>query len=495
MSVYMTRFRASDFHVLYQPSECTRRVWLMAHRPHLAADDTEFQNLLRNRGALLERRHLDTLGAFTQPEYPVGDMSAGLMATRELIAKRAPVIYQPVLVSKAGLLGIPDFLVLDEQRDRYKIRDVKMATDLERHVEIALQIGLYRMAASEVLGYEPETEIVTGDGILRSFDAAKEHEVISAIERIESLRSGEEPWEPVGFSKCDACVFRGTCWEQAMEGGHTGTVPYVDQGTCRSLREMGVHRREQLYEMSEELIGNIERPRGKAKQKVGAATARKIRYQLKALLTNQPVIVSPVVFPGGNAPGKRPVMMFDIENDVFDPELGVKVYLWGLLLSREGEVAKPKLVVAGPGVEGDRDGWLEFLKYSKEVFDTFGDIPFVHYSSHERTWVNKYMERYGDVGGTAERILKNLWDMREAIRDRLYLPVPAYGLKFIERTAGFKRTQQEYGGLWSIIKYDKYVNARLPEEASAILDEILAYNTEDLIASLKVYEWLESLSG
>jgi len=120
-------------------------------------------------------------------------------------------------------------------------------------------------------------------------------------------------------------------------------------------------------------------------------------------------------------------------------------------------------------------------------------IPFIHYSSHEQTWVKKYIERYRDPEGIASRVLDNLWDMYPAITRSIVLPVASYGLKNVEKVAGFTRSQDEYGGLWSIIMYDQYLNAVTQEDADRIIEKIMIYNYEDILASYKVYEWLESI--
>lgn len=490
------RFRGSDFHILYQPSPCPKRVWLMANYPNLAEDDSAFQDLLLRRGRIVEKRHLEGLGPYQEPVYPPGDLVAGMQSTLALVTLQTPVVYHPVFVSPDGLVGVPDFLVFDPVTGRYKVRDVKLAVNIEEHPEISLQLGLYRMAAARALGYEPDLELVTGDGRVEQFEAAGDEEVREAIEEIMRLRNlPEAPSEPVMWSKCEPCVFRRTCWDPAVRNKDIATVFYVDQGAWRALVASGVRTYDHLFEMSEELLADMKRPWGQRYQKIGASTARKIKLQVKALIENNPIAISAPPLPPGYRPGTRPVMMFDIENDVFDPDLGVKVYLWGCLLAEDKASVKPNLIVAGPGVDGDRQGWFDFLSYVDKVFEQFGDIPFVHYSSHERTWVRKYIERYGDPNGTGERLLNNLWDMYSAIKNHLFLPVPSYGLKWVEKLVGFKRSQEEYGGLWSIITYDRYINAATQQEADAILNEILTYNTEDIKASLAIYEWLEELAA
>ncbi|KJS13233.1 MAG: hypothetical protein VR67_05525 [Peptococcaceae bacterium BRH_c8a] len=490
----MVSFSATNFYKLYKPSKCEKRVWLITNRPELAEDDIEFIELLKRRGKILEFRHLATLGSYQEPRSHNHDYRGRYEETLELIENQTPIIYQPVLLDPDGLFAIPDFLIFEPYTQKYKLRDVKLAINIKEHPEIALQLGLYRLAVEKVLGYTPNTEIVLGDSTLIDFEPASESEVISAIEHIISIKHLKtEPFEPVGWSKCNQCVFFNYCWAAAVCNCDISTVPYVDQSACIALANMDVTNYDHLHEFSEELLADIKRPWGKRVQKIGPTTAKKIKLQINALKTNQTIIGQKPELPTGFSPYQRPVVIFDIEDDPFDPDLGVRVYLWGVLISGQGGLQQTNLFFAEPGIEGDEKGWFDFLNYAFQVFENHGEIPFIHYSAHERTMVNKYIERYGDPCGIADRVLNNLWDMYPCIVRNLFLPVHSYGLKHLEKLVGFERSQADYGGLWSIIQYDKYVQAPTTDEAEAILTKILTYNAEDLAATLKVYEWLESI--
>lgn len=490
-------FFPSAFHDLYQPSPCEKRVWLKANRPELAADDTDFKNLLSSRGQLLEQVHLDTLGDYYVPDYREGDFRGGFKATLELMSKGVPVIYQGVFLNEQNkLAGIPDFLILDEQSKRYVIRESKLAVDLNNHPEILLQIGIYRMLLRNTLGYDPRIEVLCGDGTIEGgLDIPSEGQVLETIDYFQGLKLGLEPDEPVGYSKCQQCVFKGYCWNKALESRDIATVAGLDQKAARKLWGMGIRNYDHLYEFSEELLAQVERPWGRRTQRIGPPLAAKIKRQVNSLITERHQVLSAPELPPGYLSGSRPVMMFDIENDVFDPVFGVKVYLWGCLLATGIDQLETRLVLSPPGTDGDRNGWSEFLDYAGTVFESYGDIPFVHYSSHERTWVKRYIERYGDPDGIGQRILNNLWDIYAAITRSLVLPIPSYGLKCVERIAGFKRSQEEFGGLWSIIMYDRYLNAGSPQEARDIISEIMKYNEEDILASYKIYTWYEDIAA
>jgi predicted RecB family nuclease len=471
---------------------------MLANQPDLAADDSAFRDLLFRRGRELELRHLAELeaelGPAARPVYPMGYFAAGHRETLSAVGNNAPVIYQAVLLDDTNrFLAIPDFLVLNPATGRYVIRDVKLAVNLDDHPEIRLQLGLYQAVMEAVLRYSPEVEVVTGDGAVTPFAPAGREELLAAVNRFNELRTAaESPYEPVGWSKCNPCVFRASCWDPAVAQRDVATVPHVDQGLCRKLRDLGICEFGQLHEFNEDDLAGLSRPWGRKQQRVGPVRAGKIKRQVDVLVTGNVMVESRPALPPGCAPGTRPVVIFDIENDVFDPELGVKVYLWGCLLAPPDGPPKPHLVVAGPGAEGDRQGWFDFLDLAERLFSEYADLPLIHYSAHEKTWVKNYVERYGDPRGVADRVQKNLWDMYACIQNSLFIPAPSYGLKSVESLVGFKRSQEEFGGLWSIITYDRYLNAAAESDAQAILDEILTYNTEDLLASLVVYEWLEA---
>ena len=184
--------------------------------------------------------------------------------------------------------------------------------------------------------------------------------------------------------------------------------------------------------------------------------------------------------------------MFDLEG--MPPRLDEleKVYLWGLQVF--GEDPGPFLAAtAGFAPHGDRDGWEAFLAEAEAIFQRYGDIPFVHWASYERTKVDLYLSRYGDRDGVADRVKRNLVDLLPITQDSVALPVPSYGLKQVERVVGFRRTLDEYGGDWSMARYIEATETKDAELRAEIMEEILAYNREDLEATWAVLRWLQRL--
>jgi len=137
-------------------------------------------------------------------------------------------------------------------------------------------------------------------------------------------------------------------------------------------------------------------------------------------------------------------------------------------------------------------GWEEFLAKAKWIFDNYGQIPFVHWWSYEKTNIGKYIKQYGDRNGTAVKILSNLVDLHRISKESIVLPISSFSLKVIEKYVGFKRKLAEYGGGWSIVKYYDASESESEELRNNIMDEIIEYNKEDLAATWAVLQWLKT---
>ena len=73
-----------------------------------------------------------------------------------------------------------------------------------------------------------------------------------------------------------------------------------------------------------------------------------------------------------------------------------------------------------------------FLEKADRIFAEYGDIPFVHWATYEKTYLRRYVDRYGDVDGVAARIETNLLDLLRVTPNSIVLPLPSYSLKVVE---------------------------------------------------------------
>ncbi len=439
-----------------------------------------------------ERAHLNSLGRFV-------DLSSGSLAERvsrtiELLNRATPIIYQGVLLAKVSIgpaqievLGIPDLLFL--QGSSHLIRDCKLARHIDRqaHPEILAQLQLYGYLFEQCTGKKPlRIEAYLGDGSLVSFPYDGGRTARKSLKEIISTVSlPQAPYSPVGWSKCQGCGFQELCWAQARASKDLAQVYGVDQGLALALRENGVFTIDQLIESyTESSLSELVRPWGRTSRKVGK-DASCILLQARAMRDERNIPLEEVSLP--TSPN---LVMFDLEG--FPPYLDEleKVYLWGTKVYGEDPgLYKPSLSPIKKG--GDLKGWQKFLSTCQQIFDRYGDIPFIHWASYERTKVKLYKKRYGDPLGIAERVLRNLVDLLRITRRMMVIAGPSYSLKMVEKLAGFQRTQDEYGGDWAMARYFQAVetaNRSLQEE---IMAQVLGYNEEDLDATWAVFRWLK----
>ncbi len=479
----------THFYTLYSPSKCDLRVYL-DQKGVKSAPPSTFEEVLFRLGQGHEKNYLATFPQHTDlTGFP-------FEKTLKEIQKGSPVIYQGELRSRTTIheqsvevVGIPDFLI--KEGEGYIIRDCKIARYAaeEKHPEISRQLLVYGWLFEKATGHKPlRLEVFLGDGSKAAFHYEGEEAALSHLRSlIEIISLRHEPYSPVGWSKCSGCGYHDLCWPRAYRAQDVALVYGVDQNLVTRLRENGVATIKDLMEkFDQDGLSELKRPWGNREHKVGKA-AKGILLQAKSMLDEKEIILKKPELP--RSPN---YVMFDLEG--LPPQLDEleKVYLWGMEVFGE----RPGLfryALAETGPEGDKNGWADFLTIGGAIFDEYGDIPFVHWHHYEKTKIKAYMERYGDIDGIAERILSNLVDLLPITREAVILPEPSYSLKVVEKYIGFKRTQEEYGGDWSIAKYIEAVETEDEAKRQELISEIIKYNEEDLKATWYVLKWLRNL--
>lgn len=480
----------SDIYTLYRPSKCERREFLRAHYES-EAEPSEFDKLIKELGIRHEANHLATFLHYE--DLKDGNLNDRAARTSKAIENGIDVIYQGVLQSKLPvsgdlITGIPDFLIKDGSG--YKIRDCKLSRHVNegRHEEIVLQLDLYGWLYQQNCDKPPVSlEVYLGDESIAILPYAGGQTALQVLEQIRLLaQRSDEPYSPVGWSKCGTCGFKDRCWKIAKGTNDVALVYELDQGTANALKQQGVTTIDELLKhFNKQSLSELRKPRGNQMVRVGTA-AERILLQAESLHSGTERLLFPLKLPSAEN-----LVMFDLEGlpPQFD-ELD-KVYLWGTQVfgSRPGKYIA---ALAGFGTEGDRDGWFDFLRNSGTIFKEYGDIPFIHWHHYETTKVKSYIGRYGDPNGIAQRVLNNCIDLLKITREALVLPEYSYSLKVVEKRTGFKRTMEEFGGDWSIVQYIRAVETNDDNLRQKIMSEILKYNEEDLKATWAVFQWLKT---
>lgn len=485
------RLTATDFYTLLRPARCDLRVHLTHRGEEAPAEPGVFEQLLFKLGTRHEAAHLATL---REPLDLRGlGSSARLEATRDAVNDGAPVIYQGALRVEAvvggiecEILGEPDFLI--RQGSGYVVRDAKLSRRISRgeHPEIIASLQLYGWLFERTFGTPPTAlEVAAGDGGIVPIDYDAAEFAIEMLEEVLAAKaSSQEPFSPVGWSKCEPCGFRARCWEPAVARRDVAVLPDVDVGLVSALNDQGVVTigdLEQRFGVDE--LADLRRPWGKKTQKVGKKAANILR-NADAWERGTPIAHGPFAVPAASS-----YVMFDLEGlPPFQDELD-RIYLWGF--QPFGDCPGPYVgIAAETGPDGDQRAWEEFLAGAGALLDSHGETPWVHWSPYERTNLRKYVERYGDRDDVAARVDANLVDLLSVTKNALALPVPSYGLKVIEEYVGYQRSQSAYGGNWSIAQYIEAVECDDDNRRRELLEEIRTYNREDVEATWAVFEWV-----
>ncbi len=486
------RLTASDFMIYWRPSPCKLRVFLH-EKGEPGAEPGAFDEVMRRLGIRHEQEHLATLGPYLDLGTVLLDERVG--RTQEAIANKVPVIYQPAFCVRhriAGtdveIVGAPDFLILDG--DGYVIRDCKLSRHIEAeiHPEIIVQVQLYGLLFERSTGVPAKAlQVYNGMKEIVLVEDDGGEWALGVLDNLLRIRLvDEEPYEPVGWSKCGGCGFNQVCMDKAESEGSVALVPDVDQSLARALHGIGVPTRKALLATFDiASLSEFKRPRGHSEKRVGKAAERILQFAQAMETKKERILVAPAI------PLSPNYVMFDLEGIPPQFDEIEKIYLWGMQVYGENP-SEFIPAVAGFAPDGDRGGWLAFLEKTKRIFEQYGDIPFVHWHSYEKTYLSKYIQRYGDVYGTAGRVIANLLDLFTVTKESIILPVPSFSLKVIEKYIGFKRTQDEFGGQWAMAIFIEATETSDESKRNQLMGEILKYNEEDLAATWAVFEWLRA---
>lgn len=430
---------ASYFYNFYSPSECELRLYLKYHGTP-AEPPSAYAQVLFRLGQRHEKNHLKTI-----PRY-VDLSNSPSEAMREELNRGTAVIYQGTLKASTVIdnhpvevVGIPDFVIREEAG--FVIRDCKISrhADENRHPEITRQLQIYGWLLEKVTGNRPlRLEVFKGDCKLETLDYVGEPIALSHLQSLIKIISlPDEPYSPVGWSKCGNCGYNKLCWARATDQHDVAMVYDLDQNLAHRLHQIGVTTIEQLINnYSTKELSELKRPWGSREQKVGKK-AERILLQAEAMIRKKELII---MRPG--IPQSNNYVIFDLEG--LPPQMDdiEKIYLWGMQVFGETS-GNFEYSLAGIGAMGDKKGWDDFLLLSKSIFTNYGDIPFIHWAAYEKTKIKAYIDRYGDPEGIAARVMTNLVDLLPIVRDSIIIPESSYSLKVIEKHVGFKRTQDE----------------------------------------------------
>lgn len=450
--------------------ECKRRAWYDSNPPPgLELVEDRFNELITEQGIAHEKIVLHRFS------NPITATSAS--HTQELINKKTPVIYQPVLEDSARQIsGRPDFLILN-QDGQYQVADAKLATSLRGHKEIAIQLGVYRQllgTALPALVYLGSGEVVElGDDDTASIT----DQFLTDLAKL--LANDSPPKAHFSNSKCSSCNYDSLCRPQFIEQQALTLVYGIDSRSLPGLIGQGITTITELANSDPDKIQDV--PYLKGKKKHHAV------FQAKSYLTGKTFKLRDPELPCGTS------IHFDVEQNPLSPREAV--YLWGWLEPPYTKEAF-RYTWSDGTPEQDRQAFVDFLTQINTLKNRFDQLHLVHFSPFERTQIKKHAELYDLLQDPTVTWLLGeqspLFDIQKTVTDSLVLPLLGYGLKAIckdPRLVNFQWELGESGSQWSVVRYLDYLKAGVGEKEE-IKEEILSYNRDDVRATRAVEEWL-----
>ena len=463
-------------------SSCIRRVWI-DNKAKLEIVPTEdaFEQLIIDLGVKHEQAVFERLSSTltvhtaTSPED-----------TSRLIQERAPVIYQAQLVDdEDGIVGYPDFLILDDNGE-YQAADAKLSQNAENK-DIQIQLGVYRRLLNRQINSELPAIVFLGNGEQALIgDEANTITNKFVTEMRALLASDDEPSVRYSHSKCRACPYYTHC-KPVFEAKEELSLLYGIQGRAADgLVGAGINTISQLASTDPDTIPDVPYLKGQVKK-------QRAVLQAKSYQTSEFFQVGSITLPQGQW------VHFDIEDNPLNGTGEKHVYLWGFLVpdSRGNWEEENFEYVWTDGTDEDEHGWLQFLAQIERYRQQYPQLILAHYSSHEKSTIRSYSNRYGMQDNETVMYLLGvnspLYDMQKPILASLVLPLQGHGLKDIckhPELVNFQWQDDDSGSQWSVVQFNRFLAEVDPDARSRLKAEILSYNRDDVTATLRLEQWL-----
>ncbi len=414
---------------------------------------------------------------------------SGAARTAGLMRAGCEVIYQAVFTVD-GWRGLADFVERVSDPSplgdwSYEAVDTKLARE-EAKPAHALQLCFYSRGIAEVQGQAPRrAHLVLGSGRRETLRPA---EIAAYFRRAQAgmarAAARDLPTEPYPCDACTFCGFRTECETGWRASDHLSLVAGVSHAQFDRLRAAGVGTRTELGMLRPEArvpdlrAATLVGLRDQARLQVAADTAAEIPYEWLPPAAGRGLARLPAPSAGD--------VMFDIEGDPYFTAAGDLTFLFGLVLAVPG--GWEYRAIWAHDADQERAAFEQLVDLLTARLAQFPDMHVYHYSPAETSVVKRLMMRHATREAAVDHLLRNevFVDLFGIVRQGLRAGVESYGLKQIERLAGFVRSPGVSGGADAVLGYERWRGS----QEQAELDAIAAYNAEDCEATRVLRDWL-----
>jgi predicted RecB family nuclease len=437
--------------------KCPRLVYLNVYGPEdKRSEFSDFQKKLQKDGIAFEE-HVISKMKVSAVKYKTA--LEGFKKTLGLMEKGEELIYQGVLIHE-GFAGIPDLLEKHSGKSKfgdwyYTATDIKQGLSAkDKYVE---QIVFYSFLLGLVQGYEPAfASLILGDEKKAEIPVKERMDKFLAdLEVIKQIAEGTEV-EPVRCAECQSCVWYDFCFGILLKKKDLSLVYRMTKKSREFLISKGVKDLQDMADAPDTVLEH---------KIVGRKALDNWRLQAKSLLSNKPIRINKVDFPAK----KEIYLDFESEDQV--------QYMIGLLVDSEVK----QFIAYSRKEEGEM--WKKFLSF----MGNYPDCVIYHYGNYEKRVVKELAAKYGGKK-TAKLLLASMHDLNRHFPRDVVLPVYSYSLKPVARFLGFSWRNLQASGDEAMVWYDLF----LKTGDKKYMELIKQYNSDDLLATKKVKEWLEN---
>lgn len=448
--------------------KCPHWVYFDAHgdvpKPH-----DPLMQALQDEG-LLEAHHRALLATRKDvAEVTAEDEEEAFFQTLAFMREGRQTIYRGVLID-GHWIGHPDILEKVEGKSKlgdyfYVAADMKRARALKD--EFMFQGCFYAELLQKIQGTKPvQGYVITPDQEVLSYVISSfEGEYALTLDGIERIVSGEKP---VHFltSGCKQSPWFETCRELSESCDDLSVLNRVWKEEIARLNAIGVRTVAELAKLA---------PRDLAHRIPEANPERleTLRDQALALVEKKHIIRGRIKFE------KVPTeLYFDIEsNPLRDHD-----YLFGVL-EVTGDQETYHAFFAGTREE-EKEMWEKFCSF----MESHPEAPVYHYGRFEADVLRRFDHRFGCTPAIRSAFANNLVDVLGLIRPNVLFPLSFYSLKDIAAYIGFHWRAEDAGGANSVLWFEAWLRDRNKKQ----LDKIVAYNEDDVRATLALVKWLKA---
>ncbi len=434
----------------------------------------ELAKKLLEQGVLHEEEYIRDLQVETV-DTQLGE--AGYAETQRLMAQGVPLIYQGSIraeIDGVRYQGRPDLLEKVTGYSKlgdyyYRPIDIKNSKDLKpAHW---LQLTLYAIILEQLQGVFPqECAIINSEHVqlevtLSELNRAK---TWSKIKDILAVMNGQKP--PLKLvSSCKQNPWFSECIREAELADDIALIYKLDSRAMEVLRTMGIKTVHDAAAMDINRLPAIPFTSRTAMKRVHLQAQSLVSRTIHWL--NTPTI-----------PDAKLKIYFDIEGD---PLLQVQ-YLFGFWIVDGQQAPYYKYFLAEqPGDEGKM--WGEFLAWLDSL--PINDCQVYHFADYERSRCLGMAKQYGGESAIA-RFITRFIDLSTIVQESVIFPLYFYSIKDIAKSKflNYKWRHPKAGGAQSIFWYEKW----LETGDRQVLQDIVDYNEDDVIATEYLHQWLIS---